>query len=71
VDRLVVVNVTPDYVDVLQEGKSVRHQIRLEVADYVDGDAGSIPVPALREGVSPYGTSWHLVALPDRTKFSE
>jgi PAS domain S-box-containing protein len=21
--------------------------------------------------VSPYGTSWHLMALPDRTKFSE
>ena len=21
--------------------------------------------------VSPYGTSWHLLALPDRTKFSE
>jgi hypothetical protein len=20
---------------------------------------------------SPYGTSWHLMALPDRTKFSE
>jgi hypothetical protein len=27
--------------------------------------------PVQDDGMSPYGTSWHLMALPDRTKFSE
>jgi hypothetical protein len=27
--------------------------------------------PRALVAVSPYGTSWHLMALPDRTKFSE
>jgi hypothetical protein len=46
------------------------HVFRRQVPGVASCKAGPIPASARRD-VSPYGTSWHLMALRDRTKFSE
>jgi len=49
---------------------SPRNEPLAEIAGAPSGPR-ELSTPRALVAVSPYGTSWHLMALRDRTKFSE